>query len=273
MNQTATYRQTTLGCHLCQRLRLHEAEAVSRPLYWEQTSCLCPLWAWLPCVLLCSVRWPLSIAPSWNLFLSANQTQFLFWLIYSWQVWGRHMWVRCLSAVDNKHILINNYHRWGILRKIINSTWSPQYHGRCCLEWPKSPCIQVQKCYFEGNHEAIVWVSLAIGGKYRFDLWKSWDATPITSKQKLQMWFREVLCTRVRVRCVRVKEGSEAVKTAGTFCHGLRGGQGSELSWAELLWDPQMSLHTPLYLTLRIQSRHHVWWIFSVVNFTVPGIS
>lgn len=47
--------------------------------------------------------------------------------------------------------------------------------------------------------------------------------------------FREVLCTRVRVRSVRVKEGLEALKTAGTFCHGLRGGQGSELSWAELL--------------------------------------
>ena len=45
------------------------------------------------------------------------------------------------------------------------------------------------------------------------------------------------------------------------------------LSWAELLWDPQTSLHTPLCLTLRIQSRHHVWWIFLVVNFTVPGIS
>ena len=42
------------------------------------------------------------------------------------------------------------------------------------------------------------------------------------------MWFREVLCTRDRVRYVRVKEGSEAVKTLEIFCHDLRGGQGSE---------------------------------------------
>lgn len=110
MNQTATSRQTTLDCHLCQRLYLHEAEAVSWPLYWEQTSWLCPSWAWLPCVLLCSVRWPLSIAPSWNLFLSANQTQFLFWYTLE-RVWGRYKPVGCLSVVDNKHILINNYHR------------------------------------------------------------------------------------------------------------------------------------------------------------------
>lgn len=47
--------------------------------------------------------------------------------------------------------------------------------------------------------------------------------------------FREVLCTRVRVRSVRVKEGLEALKIAGTFRHGLRGSQGSELSWVELL--------------------------------------
>lgn len=56
MNQTATSRLTTLDCHLCQRLYLHEAEAVSWPFYWEQASWLCPSWAWLPRVLLCSVR-------------------------------------------------------------------------------------------------------------------------------------------------------------------------------------------------------------------------